>query len=202
MIGIKLHMTDACRKRYHSVVEAIQEVLQNSDSTEPIFIAIDGDAASGKTTLGFYLQEVFACNLFHMDDFFLPAAKRSEERWEEIGGTVEYERFYEEVILPLTKGIDVIYRPFSCKSQCIGEEKIIPFQRVNVIEGSYSQHSYFGDIYQLRVFIEISPEVQEARILARNGAEKLQEFLTIWIPREKAYFEKFAIKDKSLVIKV
>ena len=58
MTETKLHMTDACRKRYHSVVEAIQEVLQNSDSTEPIFIAIDGDAASGKTTLGFYLKEV------------------------------------------------------------------------------------------------------------------------------------------------
>ena len=63
MTGKKLNMTEACRQRYRSVVEAIQELLQNTEETKPLLIAIDGDAASGKTTLGFYLQEIFSAFL-------------------------------------------------------------------------------------------------------------------------------------------
>ena len=202
MTGKKLNMTEACRQRYRSVVEAIQELLQNTEETKPLLIAIDGDAASGKTTLGFYLQEIFSANLFHMDDFFLPAKLRTEEKLQEIGGTVEYERFYQEVLVPVLKGEEVLYRPYSCAVQAIIAEQIIPFKRVNIIEGSYSQHPYFGDIYQLRVFIEIAPKLQHERILIRNGAEKTERFLTEWIPKEKAYFTKFGIRDKSLVIEV
>ena len=44
---------------------------------ERVLVAIDGGSASGKTTLGELLQSVYACPVFHMDDFFLCHAPRS-----------------------------------------------------------------------------------------------------------------------------
>ena len=42
-----------------------------------VLVAIDGRCAAGKTTLAASLQAQLACNVFHMDDFFL---RRSSAR--------------------------------------------------------------------------------------------------------------------------
>ena len=36
-----------------------------------VIVAIDGKCTSGKTTLASKLAELYDCNVFHMDDFFL-----------------------------------------------------------------------------------------------------------------------------------
>lgn len=194
----KLIIQDICRRRFEPVVEEIKGLLQ-SDKT-PILVAIDGHAASGKTTLGYYLEEMFECNLFHMDDFFLQNDQRTEERLEEVGGNVDYERFREEVLEPILKRENVGYRPFSCKTRTILEMEETPFKRLNIIEGSYSQHPYFGEVFDLKVFTEITEEEQIERIRQRNGEVMLQRFVSEWIPKENAYFEKFKIKENSLII--
>ena len=196
----ELVITEVCQRRFDIAMKAIQQLLDTDVGHQPLLIAIDGGAASGKTTLGNYLQEKFACNLFHMDDFFLQNNQRTAERMQEIGGNVDYERFFDEVIQPLQKGKDVQYRPYSCATKCINAEVTIPYKRLNIIEGSYSQHPHFGDCYQLRFFTEITLELQAERILKRNGEIMLQRFRNEWIPKEQAYFDKFAIREKSIVI--
>ena len=62
--------------------------------------------------------------------------------------------------------------------------------------GAYSWHPYFGDIYDIRVFMNIDPGTQKERISARNGPEILSRFVDEWIPKEEEYFEKFRIKEK------
>ena len=49
-------------------------------------LAIDGMAASGKSTLACKLAEEFGGEVIHMDDFFLPMDLRTAERLEEPGG--------------------------------------------------------------------------------------------------------------------
>ena len=56
-------------------------------------LAIEGGSASGKTTLGNILYEIYGCTVFHMDDFFLQPHQRTPERYNEIGGNVDRERF-------------------------------------------------------------------------------------------------------------
>jgi uridine kinase len=46
----------------------------------PFLVAIDGRCASGKTTLAGKLRSALKCNVVHMDNFYLPFAKRTEER--------------------------------------------------------------------------------------------------------------------------
>lgn len=60
-----------CKERFEPVVQAIRQLQKEKEGLdEPLIVAIDGRCGSGKTTLGEYLEQVFDCNLFRMDDFF------------------------------------------------------------------------------------------------------------------------------------
>ena len=72
-------------------------MLQNGNAV----IAIEGGSASGKTTLGALLETLYDCTVFHMDDFFLRPEQRTPERYAEVGGNIDRERFLEEVLIPL-----------------------------------------------------------------------------------------------------
>ena len=166
---------------------------------DPVLVAIDGVCGGGKTTLGEWLALQYDCNLFHMDDFFLRREQRMRERDEQPGGNVDYERFYEEILKPVLAGKECLYRKFDCSTFTLGEAKKIAWKRLNIIEGSYSQHPYFGNPYQLRVFLDLSPEEQYRRLLNRVP-EKINRFVEEWIPLENQYFEVYGIRDKSLCI--
>ena len=81
-----------------TIRKKIDELLTQKDM---VVVAIDGKCTSGKTTLASKLVQIYDCNVFHMDDFFLRPEQRTPERFAEVGGNVDYERFQEEVLLPL-----------------------------------------------------------------------------------------------------
>ena len=54
-----------------------------------VIVAIDGKCTSGKTTLASKLAELYDCNVFHMDDFFLRPEQRTPARFAEVGGNVD-----------------------------------------------------------------------------------------------------------------
>ena len=107
---------------------------------------------------------------------------------------------YETVLIPVQKKESVCYQPFSCKEWRLLDAYEIPYKRINIIEGSYSLHPYFGKPYQLKIFMNIASDVQLANIRKRNGEEKAKEFQEKWIPKEEAYFEKFHVQDDTLEI--
>ena len=207
-----LKMKERCKMRFVPVVEEIRRLITlmdgdmqtGSEYTEqlknPLFVGIDGMCATGKTTLGYYLKEQFDCNLFHMDDFFLRPEQRTPERLAQVGGNVDYERFREEVLEPIRKKETVRYRPYCCRTGEIADGSRIAYKPLNIIEGSYSLHPFFGDLYDLRVFTESTPDRQKRHILERNGEAMLQRFVEEWIPKENAYFEKFRIREKCLIV--
>lgn len=174
--------------------------LLDRDGEDPILVAVDGKSGSGKSTAGELIRELYGCNLFHMDDFFLRPEQRTKERFEEAGGNVDYERFYSEVLLHVKAGEDFSYRRYDCCSQQLQAPVHVKAARLNLIEGVYSQHPYFGGIYDLRYFFTISEQEQKERILKRNGPLMLKRFLEEWIPLENAYFVKYGI-DKTVLKK-
>lgn len=170
----------------------------NAERMKPFLVAIDGMSASGKTTLGNLLHMEFAdSNLFHMDDYFLQPHQRTDKRLSEVGGNVDYERFMDEVVLHANDRDGLSFRKFDCQTQTLGPATYVPWRPLVIIEGAYSQHPYFGNIYDLCIFCEISKEEQKKRILKRNGPEKLDRFLNEWIPKENTYFKTYKIKEKS-----
>lgn len=154
-----------------------------------LLVAIDGDSAGGKTTLAALLARVYDCNVFHMDDFFLRPEQRTETRLAEPGGNVDRERFYSEVLEPLTRGQAVAYRRYDCQTQTLGPLIKPAPKALNIVEGAYSMHPLLADSYDLSAFVRIPPEIQRERILARNGPEWGEMFFTRWIPLEQRYFE-------------
>lgn len=179
--------------RFESLFTAIDARLAKGNS---LIVAIDGSSASGKTTLAALLAEKYDCNVFHMDDFFLQLHQRTPERFAEPGGNVDYERFREEVLLPLARQEAFSYRPFSCSSMALASSVSVSPKRLNIVEGAYSMHPTLSGFYDLSVFLRIDEKTQAERILLRNGAEKQQRFLNEWIPMEKRYFDHFGIESQ------
>ena len=175
--------------RLITVQNAVQQLLSEK---ETIIVAIDGNCTSGKTTLANQLAANYDCNVFHMDDFFLRPEQRTPERFAEIGGNVDYERFNQEVLLPLKSGKPFSYRPFDCSTFQLTDPVTVMTKKLNIIEGTYSLHSYFGAVYDLKVFLTITPELQQERILQRP-AFLHKRFFEEWIPMENRYFEKLII---------
>ncbi len=178
----------------HSKIDKLLLIKPN-----PI-IAIEGNAAAGKSALAEHIAKVFDCNAIHMDDFFLPANKRTAERIGEVGGNVDYERFAEEVISKVLSDKVFEYRIFDCSIMDFsGSVKVNPL-KMTVIEGAYSMHPAFGDIYDLKVFLTVDDETQKARILKRNGAEMLEKFISLWIPKENEYFREMHVPERCDLI--
>lgn len=182
---------------YYAVFREIEKLLLNQN---PIVIAIDGPSGSGKSTLAEVLEANYACQVVSMDHFFLKPEQRTAGRLGEPGGNIDYERFLEQVIPNLKAGNSFSYGVYDCGENAIVRENIIEPHILTVIEGSYSHHPKLSAIYDLKVFLDISPERQRERLLKRNGPKMLERFLNEWIPLENTYFSAFKIEEKSDVI--
>ena len=163
-----------------------------------VTIAIDGPSGAGKSSLATWLQKRYKdCAVFHMDDFFLSMAKKTQERLQTPGGNVDWERFMSEVLFPLKGGKAFFYRPFNCGSDELDDPVFAASRKLNVIEGVYSHHPALREVYDITLFLSIGRQEQLSRILARNGEKMLNRFVKEWIPLEDLYFEKMEIQKKA-----
>ena len=182
-----------------NIISEITERLNLEEGRVKV-IAIDGRCASGKTTLARELAERLGAGVIHMDDFFLPGEMRTEERLREPGGNVHYERFADEVLDALRGGASFSYGRFDCQRMEIAERMIVPAGRLRIVEGAYSCHPQLGNYMDLRIFCDVSPELQCERIRVRNGEQALKNFREKWIPMEEAYFRAYGIMEQADII--
>lgn len=172
-----------------AVTARIDTLLAQKDF---VLVAIDGKCTSGKTTLAAKLAEIYDCNVFHMDDFFLRPEQRTIERFAEVGGNVDYERFHDEVLIRLKTGNPFSYRPFDCSTFTLAEPICVTPKKLNIVEGTYSHHPYFKDPHDLKILLTVTPELQQERILQRPPFLR-KRFVEEWIPMENQYFDKLQI---------
>ena len=165
----------------------------------PIVIAIDGRAASGKSTLAANMKATMGAEVIHMDDFFLPAELRTTERLAQPGGNIHYERFTGEVLPHLRSGRAFEYRIFDCGAMDYVGTRQVAEADILVVEGVYSRHPAFGKYFDLAVFCDIDPTEQIHRIEKRNGTHLANLFATKWIPMEEKYFNEFHIRENASV---
>lgn len=188
---------EASYAKIYEAIQAIEQGLKNKTGNHPFVVAIDGMCGSGKSTLGNLLKANFPdSNLFHMDDYFLQPHQRTEERLTEIGGNVDYERFHSEILSHLEERNGLDYHIYDCSTRSLGNTIHVTRKPLVIVEGTYSMHPYFGDIYDLCIFCEITEDEQAERILNRNGKEMLKRFQEEWIPKENQYFEAYEIREK------
>lgn len=177
-------------------MELLQAIDERLPRLERLLLAIDGGSASGKTTLAALLAQRYGCPVFHMDDFFLRPEQRTPQRLAEPGGNVDRERFFSEVLQPLRQGGPASYRRYDCQTGQLLPPVLRQAGQLNVIEGAYSMHPELSALYDLSVFLAVSPETQRRRILQREPAFKQQLFFQKWIPMENRYFQAFSIPER------
>ena len=196
-----IHHSNTFNQLYHPSYRLIHkkylpflELFKYIDNEHPSMISIDGRCASGKTTLSMLLKQIYDCNVFKMDDFFLQPFQRTKERLESPGENVDHERFEQEILIPLSKHEDVKLRKFNCSTLSIQSPNLIPYKSFNVIEGSYSMHSDLQKYYSYSVFLTVDKHEQIERLRKRNP-DMVNSFIQRWIPLEELYFNTFSIQD-------
>lgn len=165
-------------------------VLQRDEK----LVLIDGMSAAGKTTLSAELAEMLDCDVIHIDDFFLPADKRSSG----IAGNIDAVRFKRQVTEKL--GDEIIYDKYNCRNGTLDGYENIRAGRV-IIEGAYACHKSLDIKGGLKIFLECEADEQRRRIIARASDDaSAQRFFDTWIPRETAYFDECDVKNNCHII--
>ena len=155
-------------------------------------LAIDGMAASGKTTLSAALHAAIPHSaVVHMDDFTLPFDQRFPGYFDALLSNADTARFDREVLFPFLGGQPVSYMPFICHPQPgFGEPIKIPQDtRLLIVEGAYCLHPSLAPRCDIRVLSLIDPALQHKRILRRNGEAQLERFKALWIPMESRHIQ-------------
>lgn len=187
-------------------IDALIDRLSNqSECNTPraarsVNVAIEGNSGAGKTSLAALLREVYDCNVFHMDHFFLTPDLRTQERLNEAGGNVDYVRFKKEVINGLKSGKEFSYQIYDCSKGSLDQTVNVIPKTLNIIEGSYSMHPTLAESYDLKIFLSIDAKEQSRRILERNGPFMHEKFLSLWIPLENRYFSELDIVSKCDIV--
>ena len=90
---------------------------------------------------------------------------------------------------------------FLLESRCLFDEKnyeAVSFDYKLTSEGQFWMNLIspdWGKYYDLALFLQVSMEEQQGRLLLRNGAKGMVPFLTRWIPREESYFKACDVKS-------
>lgn len=165
------------------IVQAALAAAQDA----PVLLGIDGRCGSGKTTLANWLAQQLHCPVLHTDDFYLPLSARCENWQQQPGANMDFYRLRQEVLQPLLCAQPAQYRAYSCAAGAFLPPAPLPSAPLTILEGSYSLHPALQTEFAVRVFVTCPPDVQAARLQAREGARYAQ-FVQRWIPLEEGYF--------------
>lgn len=164
-----------------------------------VLIAIDGRCGSGKTGLAALIARLFPCNVFHMDDFYLPLDRRTPDWERQPAGNMDLARFRAEVLRPARAGSTVSYAAYDCQSGTTRAPVRFPPQPLTVIEGSYSHHPALDVGYDLKIFLTCPPDEQDRRLRAREGGY-FPMFQSRWIPMEERYFARCGLPAPDTLV--
>lgn len=168
-----------------------------AEGDTPAVVAVDGCCGSGKTWLAALLQEIFPCRVFHMDDFYLPIARRADD-WQAVpAGNMDLERLRREVLAPARAGEGVTLRAFDCRSQSLRPAQAVPPAPLTIIEGSYALHPSLTALYDRMVFLTCPEDEQARRLRAREGAH-YADFEAVWMPLERQYHRLCGVPEDAV----
>jgi uridine kinase len=176
---------------YAQIFDHLDGILK--EDTEGLVVAIDGDAASGKTTLSNLLKDRYQGTVIHTDHFYLPF----EERSDTVCGHMNIKKMLHEVLIPHALGKDTHYEWFDPHINRVRSTIYESYQKLLILEGSYSMHPNLQPYIDVKIYLSVSPDIQHARILSRSSAEVLTKFISTWIPQEKKYQETFQIRTSA-----
>lgn len=155
-------------------------------------IAIEGEPASGKTTLAKFFHEELNCNVVSIDDFYLPLNKRNETSFKKGGNNIDYQRLIKEVILKHINMQKIEYKSYDCRLNKYTDIIELTYKPILIIEGSYSLREEVIQYFDFKILMKVDLDTQLVRLKARSN---YQDFLDRWIPLSKGFIQDNNIKN-------
>jgi uridine kinase len=155
-------------------------------------IAIEGEPASGKTTLAVFLQKEINANVVSIDDFYLPIEKRNKSTFEKGGNNIDYERLIKEVIQKHIQKEIIQFRRYDCQKNQYTDTIVLKPKPTLIIEGSYSLGRQISKYFDFKILIEVNSKTQLSRLKERLN---YQDFINRWIPLSRDFIEENLIKE-------
>lgn len=170
------------------------ERLTKRSQKDLYIIAIEGLCGSGKSVLAQKIYQRFGGIVIHMDDFCLPINQRRDE----IAGHIDFQRFQDEILTPLSEGKDLNYHIFDCQHQTyhLCHQAYSPLV---IIEGSYCMHPCLQVDYDVRCFVETDEEIRMQRLKEREK-DYFETFVAVWQKKEMDYHQAYFISQHCNVL--
>ncbi len=155
-----------------------------------LLVAIDGGSGSGKSTLARQLEAAADdVTVLEFDDFYRPARERKAKTSSgdtEIGGSFDWRRFRDQVLLPLAHDETATYQRYDWIAGELADWHTVPLGGIVVVEGNYSTRQELLDFYDYTVWIDAPRNIRLRRGLLRRGKNPRARWLSEWM-REDRY---------------
>ncbi|AAU17750.1 AAA family ATPase [Bacillus cereus] len=157
-----------------------------------LIIGIDGCGGAGKSTLANKIKSNFSTvTIVHMDDFYLPSAKIVKEHPtnKSIGADFDWKRLLQEVLDPISNGIEGCYKRYDWETDSLAESHTISANGIVIIEGVYATRQELAGMYDLKIWVNCPRETRIKRGIARDGEAAREMWENNWMVAEDMYVE-------------
>ena len=161
---------------YSNLLGAIEKL----DSTQPIGLAIDGVAGSGKTTLASRLcGDLKNCQVVHMDDLY--------EGWNDPLSQRLTAKVIRELLEPFNKQIPIRYQKFDWILNRFDKFEDLKTSNILILEGVGSGQREFRKYLSKTIWVEYDPNQGFDRVIARDGEGIRGEMVNFLLDQNKHF---------------
>ncbi|KAB2441220.1 uridine kinase family protein [Bacillus luti] len=172
--------------------EILVRMQEKSIKQSLLIIGIDGCGGAGKSTLANKIKSKFSTvTIVHMDDFYLPSAQIVNEHPTNklIGADFDWKRLLQEVLDPISNGVEGCYKRYDWETDSLVESHIVPANGIVIIEGVYATRQELAEKYDLKIWVNCPREMRLKRGIARDGEEARDMWENNWMIAEDMYVE-------------
>lgn len=154
--------------------------IEKLDSTQPIGLAIDGVAGSGKTTLASRLcGDLKSCQVVHMDDLY--------EGWNDPLSQRLTAKVIRELLEPFNKQIPIRYQKFDWIPNRFDKFEDLKTSNILILEGVGSGQREFRKYLSKTIWVEYDPSQGFDRVIARDGEGIKGEMVNFLLDQNKHF---------------
>lgn len=150
-------------------------------------IAIDGPAGSGKTTLAAQLGERLDGALVLNTDQLYPG-------WDGLAEGAQ--RLVDEILGPLSEGLEATVRPWDWSSGSEGEPWELPACATLIVDGAGCGSRAAAQFLSMIIWLDADPALRQERALERDG-EMFAPHWESWAEQERALFEREQTRERA-----
>jgi len=153
-------------------------------------VAVDGPAGSGKTTLAAQLgEQLDAALVLNTDQLY--------HGWDGLAEGAQ--RLVDDVLRPLSEGLEATVRSWNWLSSSEGERRSLPPCETLVVDGAGCGSRAAAPFLSMIIWLDADPELRQQRALERDG-EMFAPHWEIWAEQERALFEREQTRERADLI--